>query len=151
MPRTTLALTLAASAVAMALGFSAMAQNAAVIKERQDHLEAMGKAAGAVGKMFKGDEDFDLAKVQETLTLIQAKAAILPKLFPDDSKTGEDTEALPAIWENKADFEGRFPKLADSAKAAAAIITDEFNLADEWPKVVDNCKECHKKYRKPKD
>lgn len=142
----TLSLTLLSAA-----GLVASAQNAAPIKERQDHLEAMGKAAGPVGKMFKGDEDFDLAKVQAALTLFQEKAAVLPKLFPDDSKTGEDTEALPAIWENKADFEGRFPKLAESAKAAAAVITDEFTLADEWPKVVEVCKECHKKYRKPKD
>lgn len=130
---------------------AALAQNVAVIKERQDHLETMGKAVGKVGKMFKGDEDFDLAKVQETLKLVQDKAAVLPKLFPDDSKKGEDTEALPAIWESKKDFEDRFPKLAGAAKVASAAITDEMNFVDEWPKVVDNCKECHKKYRKPKE
>lgn len=151
MHRSPLALpVLAALVLTGGFGIAAWAQNVAVIKERKDHLEAMGKAAGAVGKMFKGDEDFDLEKIKAALQLFQDKAALLPKLFPDDSKEGEDTEALPAIWENKADFEGRYPKLADSAKAAAAAITDEFNFADEWPKVMDNCKECHKKYRKPK-
>ena len=140
----------AVAVTALLLATAAWAQNAAVIKERQDHLEAMGKASGNVGKMFKGEASFDLAKVQKALALFQDKAAILPKLFPGDTKTGEDTEALPAIWENKAEFEGRFPKLAESAKAASAAITDEFTFADEWPKVVDNCKLCHKKYRKPK-
>ncbi len=139
------------TAAVATLATVALAQNVAVIKERQDHLEAMGKAVGKVGKMFKGEDDFDLGKVQETLKLIQDKVAVLPKLFPDDSKTGEDTEALPAIWESKKDFEDRFAKLADAAKAASVAITDEQNFVDEWPKVVDNCKECHKKYRKPKD
>jgi cytochrome c556 len=125
-----------------------LAQNTAVIKERQDHLEAMGKAAKEPGKMFKGEEDFDLDKVKAALARFQEKGALLPRLFPDDSKTGEDTEALPAIWENKADFEGRYPKLVEAAKAAATAITDEVTFQDEWPKVMDNCKECHKKYRK---
>lgn len=140
----------AAALTVLALSGAAWAQNTSIIKERQDHLEAMGKASGEVGKMFKGEADFDLEKVQNALALFQEKAALLPKLFPDDSKTGEDTEALPAIWADKAEFEGRFPKLAESSKAAAAAIKDDLTLADEWPKVVGNCKDCHKKYRKPK-
>ncbi len=131
-------------------GTAALAQNAAVIKERQSHLEAMGKALKAPTKMYKGDADFELEKVLSTLKVIQEKAAVLPKLFPDDSKTGEETEALPAIWENKTDFTDRFPKLAAAAKAAEAAITDEFTFQDEFLKVVDNCKKCHKKYRKAK-
>jgi len=82
---------------AFALGATAVtAQNVTVIKERQDHLEAIGKAAKPVNAMFKGEDDFDLAKVQAALKVMQEKAAILPTLFPDDSKEGGDTEALPA-------------------------------------------------------
>lgn len=145
MRRTTLFALFAAMAASLA-----MAQNVAVIKERQDHLEAMGKAAKDPGKMYKGDEDFELEKVKAALKVFQEKAAVLPKLFPDDSKTGEDTEALPVIWEKKEDFEGRFPKLGEAAKAAEAAITDEISFIEEWPKVMDNCKDCHKTYRKKK-
>jgi len=129
---------------------AAFAQNTSPIKERQDHLEAIGKAVKDPVKMFKGEADFDLAKVQAALKLMQDKAALLPALFPDDSKEGEDTEALPAIWENKADFEGRFKKLGDDAKAAAAAITDKATFDAKFKDVMGNCSSCHKKYRKEK-
>lgn len=145
-------------ALACALGFGliaglgvATAQNVEVIKERQGILESFGKAAKPLGAMMKGEADFDLAKVQAALALLQEKAPKLPTLFPEDSKTGEDTEALPAIWENKADFEPRYQKLADDAKAAAAVITDQASFEENWPKVTGNCSGCHKKYRKPHD
>jgi cytochrome c556 len=133
------------------LPVSALAQNAAVIKERKEAYKAMGDAAKPTGAMLKGEADFDLAAVKNAIKVYQEKAAILPKLFPDDSKEGEKTEALPAIWENKADFEQRFVKFAEMAKAAETSITDADTFAEEWPKVMGNCGGCHKKYRKPKD
>lgn len=126
------------------------AQNVAVIKERRDHFKTMGDSVKPVGAMFKGEADFDLAKVQTALKTIQEKAPILPTLFPDDSKTGGDTEALAVIWDGKADFESRFEKLARDAKAAEAAIVDEDTFSDGWKDVVANCSGCHKKYRKPK-
>lgn len=129
----------------------AWAQNLAVIKERQKHYEAMGKAVKEPGKMYKGEADFDLDKIKKALSVIQDKMAVLPKLFPDDSKTGEDTEALPEIWANKADFEARFPKLADAAKAAETAIKDEETFPEQWKTVMGHCSECHKKYRKKKE
>jgi cytochrome c556 len=139
--------------IATTLAFSmtaAFAQNAAVIKERQDLLKEVGDAVKPVGAMFKGEAEFDLAKVQHALSVIQKNAPLLPPLFPDDSKTGGDTEALPKIWENKADFEKRFKKLADDAKTAEAAIEDEITFQDGWKTVVGNCSGCHKEYRKPK-
>ena len=135
----------------LVLGASAaFAQNLKVIEEREEHFEAMGKAAKEPNAMFKGEADFDLAKIQAALKTFQEKAALLPTLFPDDSKTGGDTEALPVIWDEKAEFEGRFPKLADAAKAAEAKITDEESFPDAWKEVMGNCSSCHKKFRKPK-
>jgi len=136
---------------ACALGATTVvAQNVAVIKERQDHLEQVGKAAKPVNAMFKGEDAFDLAKVQAALKVMQEKAAVLPALFPDDSKEGGDTEALPAIWEKKADFEERFKKLGEAAKAAEASIVDEATFPDTWKAVMGNCSGCHKAFRKPK-
>ncbi len=130
---------------------AAIAQNTAVIKQRQDALEAVGKAVKEPVKMFKGDAEFDLKKVQAALKVMQEKAAILPTLFPDDSKVGEDTEALPAIWENKADVESRFKKLGEDAKKAEAGITDKATFEAQFKDVMGNCSGCHKKYRKEKE
>jgi cytochrome c556 len=136
---------------AVAVGATAVsAQNVAVIKERQDHLKKIGDAVKPVGAMYKGEADFDLAKVQAALKVMQEKAPILPTLFPDDSRTGGDTEALPIIWDEKADFESRFKKLGEAAKAAEASITDEETFPDTWKEVMGNCSGCHKKFRKPK-
>jgi cytochrome c556 len=136
---------------AFILGATAVAaQNVAVIKERQDHLKAIGDAVKPVGAMYKGEADFDLAKVQAALKVIQEKAPLLPPLFPEDSKTGNDTEALPIIWDEKADFESRYKKLGEAAKAAEASITDEETFPDTWKEVMGNCSGCHKKFRKPK-
>lgn len=137
---------------ALALGATTVvAQNVAVIKERQDHLKKMGDAVKPVSAMYKGEADFELAKVQAALKVMQEKAAILPTLFPDDSKTGGDTEALPIIWDEKADLEARFKKLGEAAKAAEASITDEDTFPDTWKTVMGNCSGCHKKFRKPKE
>jgi cytochrome c556 len=39
-------------------------------------------------------------------------------LFPDDSKTGGDTAALPLIWEKKSEFDAIFVKLGADSTAA---------------------------------
>ena len=127
----------------------ALAQNAAVIKERKAHLKAMGDAAKPTGAMMKGEADFDLTVVKNAIKVFQEKAPLLPPLFPDDSKEGEKTRALAAIWDNKSDFEERFQKLADAAKAAKTSITDEDSFQQVWGDVVGNCGACHKKYRQP--
>ena len=127
-----------------------LAQNLTPIQERKAAFKAMAGANKEPGGMLKGDVPFDAAKVQATLTVFQAQAAKLKDLFPDDSKTGGDTEALPAIWEKKADFNARMDKFAADAKAAAAAIKDEASFKAEMPKVLGNCGACHKEYRKAK-
>ncbi len=138
-----------ASVAAASAAFAAV--NASV-NERREHLSAIGKAVKEPVKMFKGDAPFDLAAVQAALKTIKEKAVLLPKLFPDDSKEGEDnegdkTEALAAIWENKADFEGRFKKLGDAATAAETAMTDEASFKAGFKELMGNCSGCHKKYR----
>ena len=123
------------------------AQNLDVVKARKEALKIMGKATKEPAAMLKSEDPFDLAKVQTALRAYINEAPGLVRMFPDDSKTGGDTEALPAIWDNKPDFEGRYIKLAADAKAAAAAITDEVSFLEEFPKVVEQCAACHKKYR----
>lgn len=138
-------------AALVAVGATAVAaQKLDVIKARKEVLKGFGAAAKDPGAMMKGEQKFDLAKVQAALKTFQAGAAKLPDLFPDDSKTGGETEALPIIWEKKADVVDRFKKLAAESKAAEAKITDEIAFQEVWPKLLgENCSACHKIYRKP--
>lgn len=132
---------------ATALYATASAQSAA-IAQRKEALKAMSAAGKEPSGMMKGETAFDLPKVQAALKVIQEQSAKLPNFFPDDSKTG-DTNALPVIWEKKADVVARFNKLNKDATDAAASIRDEATFKSEWPKVVSNCGGCHKEYRKP--
>ena len=74
-------------------------------------------------------------------------AAKMPALFPDDSKTGGDTRALPAIWADKADLNARYAKLGQDATNALAAIKDQASFAATMPPIFKNCGGCHEKYR----
>jgi cytochrome c556 len=127
---------------------AALAQSNA-IAERQALMKANGKATGAVVAILKGGP-FDLATVQNALKTYVDAANKMPGLFPDDSKTGGDTEALPAVWTNKSDLDARFAKLGSDATAALSAITDEASFKANMPKVLSNCGGCHENYRAKK-
>jgi cytochrome c556 len=122
-------------------GNQAIADRKALMKEHS----AAGRAPTA---MTKGEAPFDLAQVKASLKKLQETAVKAKGLFPDDSKTGGETRALPVIWEKKAAFMAAFDKLGADAKAAEAAIKDEASLKTEWAKVAENCNSCHKAYRK---
>jgi cytochrome c556 len=144
-------LRIVSAAAALALGATmVLAQNSAVIEQRQAAMKANAGAGKEPGAMNKGDAPFELPKVQASLKVFQEQAAKLKALFPDDSKTGNNTRALPAVWENKADFLSRLDKFAADAKAAESSIKDEASFKAEWPKLIsNNCVGCHKQYQAP--
>lgn len=119
------------------------------IKEREELMEGIGDAAKIVGPMLQGKAPFDAAKAAEALTIMSKNAADFPNHFPEGSDQGK-TEALPAIWENKADFEARSKKFSeDAAAAAAAAAQGEEAFKAAAGQTFSNCKGCHEKYRKP--
>jgi cytochrome c556 len=72
-----------------------------------------------------------------------------PLCFPIAARRG-DTNALSAIWDNKADFNARFVKLADAVNAASTAIVDEVSFKATMPGVLKNCGGCHEQYRAKK-
>jgi cytochrome c556 len=139
-----------AAVVALSAG-TAVAQNVTVIKERQTILKGIGDAVKPVAAMAKGETPYDNATVQKSLATIVDGAKKLPDLFPDDSKTGGDTAALPKIWEDKDKFKGIYAKLAAAASAAEGSIKDEASLKANLGSVLGNCKACHDDYRAKKN
>jgi cytochrome c556 len=129
----------------LACGVSAVFAGGDSIAQRRALMKANGAATRVVVGMLKG-APFDLAAVQAALKTYGDAAAKAPGLFPDDSKTG-DTNARPAIWEHKADFDGRFAKFGRDAAAAAGAITDAASLKAQLPAVLGNCGGCHELYR----
>lgn len=137
----------AAAGLILAAAAGAVLAQSEAIAQRQQLMKATGAATGAAGAMLKGEKPFDLAVVQNSLKTYVEVSEKFGKLFPEDSKTGAKTAALPAIWEKKADFDARLAKLDADARAAAAAIKDEATFKANFPNVLKNCGGCHELYR----
>ena len=69
-----------------------------------------------VVRMMRGLAPFDAAKVDAAFAQWADTAQKFPGLFPDNSKTGQNTRAAPKIWMTRADFDA---KAAALGKAVA--------------------------------
>jgi cytochrome c556 len=137
----------ALAVAAVALGVGAVMAQQDPIAARKALMKANGQQAQLGTKMVKGEEPFDLSKAKHVFATYQ-DVAKAHQLFPETSKTGGDTAALPAIWENKADFDGKLTKLATEAKAAEAATKDLDTFKAQFAEVQKNCGGCHQTYRK---
>jgi cytochrome c556 len=132
---------------ALSLGIgAAMAQNDP-IATRKETMKQVGRANAEVAKISKGEAPFKLETIQAALKTIQDASKTMPNLFPDNSKTGGDTTALPKVWETKADFNARWEKMGKDAGAASAKIVDEASFKVAYGEVTSNCGGCHEGYR----
>ena len=103
---------LVAVAMALACGITAVLADTDPIAERRALMKHDGDAAKKLFDMSKGKAPFDLAVVKESLKTLDEGATKTATLFPDNSKTGGGTAALPAIWgEQGPDFDARFAQI----------------------------------------
>ena len=76
----------------------------------------------------------------------------LIEYFPDDSKDGFKTEALPSIWEKKEEFNALLMKAANEANDFSMMVNNLMGdeLKDLQKKMIwSQCKSCHDKFRMP--
>ena len=78
-------------------------------------------------------------------------AKAIPAMFPASTKAVPGTEALPAIWTNRADFEAKAAAFATAAQsmADAAKADDKAALTAAVAATAGACKACHDTYRTP--
>ena len=70
--------------------------------------------------------------------------------FPENTKEGFKTEALPSIWENKEEFNALMQKASDDMiKLAKAIDTADDLGAIQKKLMWSNCSACHNRFRAP--
>jgi cytochrome c556 len=135
---------------ALAIGVTAVAAQSDPIAARRALMKANGDQAKIASAMAKGDAPFDLAKAKAVFASFQEAGEKAPALFPDNSKTGGDTAALPKIWEDKADFNAKLAKFAADAKAADASVTDLDSFKAAMGGIGKDCGGCHELYRAKK-
>jgi cytochrome c556 len=137
-------------ATMLALGVSFALAQQDPIAARKAIMKKNGDEAKIGTQFMKGEAPFDLAKAKAIFATYQDAASKMPNLFPDNSKTGGDTAALPAVWDKKAEFDAKFKKLGEDAKDAAAKVTDEASFKTAFPAVQKNCGGCHETFRQKK-
>ena len=92
-------------------------------------------------------------KIEEAKPLMKKISDNYKKLldyFPENTKEGFKTEALPSIWENKDEFNALMLKASDDMiKLAKAIDTAEDLRAVQKELMWSNCTACHSRFRAP--
>ena len=90
-------------------------------------------------------------KINEAKPLMKKISDNYKKLldyFPDNTKEGFKTEALPSIWENKDEFNALMQKASgDMIKLAKAIDTADDLRAIQKELMWSNCSACHNRFR----
>lgn len=139
-----------AAVAAVSLATTAVIAQQNPIEQRQALMKLNGRHAGAMGRIMKGEESFDAAKVNAAFDQWADTAAKLGSLFPEGSQSG-DTRALPAIWTERAKFDAAIAKFAkDVADNRAKALTGVDGLKAAVAAVGENCSNCHEMFRKPR-
>ena len=92
----------------------------------------------------------DFEKAKNLMMEMSENYINLIPLFPENTRQGFKTEALPAIWENKEEFNDLMKKSSDDMKKLASIIDSTDNVKTALKEMMwGNCKTCHSKFRAP--
>ena len=95
---------------------------------------------------FASKGDFEKAK--SLMIEMSENYKNLLEYFPENSKEGFKTEALPAIWENKDEFNNLMTKSSNDMIQLTKIIETSDDVKGTLGKLMwANCKACHSKFR----
>ena len=127
--------------------FSALSEQTVeeIIKERKSIFSKNYKTAKRV-QSLASNGDIDEAK---TLMIeMSDNYKRLLDLFPENSKVGFKTEALPSIWENKDEFNLLMTKASSNMIELTSVIDGAEDLNATLGKYMwSSCKSCHSKFR----
>lgn len=133
-----------AAAVVLAAG-TALAQ-ADVIAERRAGLKRMGEHMQAMKAVV--DSRGNVQPLAATVDDMIAWYRTMPNRFPPGSDRG-DTRALPALWNEKANFETINSNMVNQLQAlrTAAASGDAAAFAAAYGQTGQTCGTCHRPYR----
>ena len=132
----------------LSLSFSANAQTVEeIIKGRKAIFSNNAKLAKRVNILLK---DFEFEEAEPYILEMSKNYENLLNYFPENSKEGYGTEALPIIWEEKDAFNALMQKAADDMLQLAKVMEEVDDIQATYKKLMwANCNACHSRYRKP--
>ena len=92
----------------------------------------------------------DFVKASSLMKEMSENYITLLEFFPDNTKEGFKTEALPSIWENKDEFNNLMKKSSTDMIKLVKVIESSDDVRATLQKFMwANCKACHSKFRAP--
>ena len=118
-----------------------------IIKGRKAMFSENYQNAKRISALLKSNKTEEAKPLMEKISKNYTK---LLDYFPDNTKEGFKTEALPSIWENKDEFNALMRKASDDMlKLAKAIETADDLRAVQKKLMWSNCSACHNRFRAP--
>ena len=118
-----------------------------IIKGRKAIFSNNAKLAKRVNILLK---DFEVEEAEPIILEMSKNYENLLNYFPENSKEGYSTEALPIIWEEKDAFNTLMQKAADDMLQLAKVMEEVDDIQATYKKLMwANCNACHSRYRKP--
>ena len=128
--------------------FSANAQTVEEIIKGRKALFSKNYSTAKRVQALASNGEFDKAK--SLMIKMSENYKTLIEYFPDNSKEGFKTEALPLIWENKKEFNDLMKKSSDDMIILTSLIEDSEAIKGTLTQMMwSNCKACHSRFRAP--
>jgi cytochrome c556 len=116
-----------------------------IIKERKSIFSKNYKTAKRVNSLASNG---DIDEAKKLMIEMSDNYKRLLDLFPENSKTGFKTEALPSIWENKDEFNLLMTKASNNMIELTSVIDETEDMKATLGKYMwSSCKSCHSKFR----
>lgn len=138
-----------ACAGTIAVGSMALAHSGVkdkTVLARMDAMKALSEQTKILGDMARGKRAFDADAAKSAAAQIAQNAAMTPQMFETEAQDPK-SEALPAIWEDFADFVERSEALEQAAQSLAARPVTQACLDEGMRRISATCKACHEVYR----
>ena len=118
-----------------------------IIKGRKAIFSNNAKLAKRVNILLR---EFEVEEAEPIIFEMSKNYENLLNYFPENSKEGYGTEALPIIWEEKDAFNALMQKAADDMLQLAEVMEEVDDIQATYKKLMwANCNACHSRYRKP--
>jgi cytochrome c556 len=116
-----------------------------IIKERKSIFSKNYKTAKRVNSLASNG---DIDEAKKLMIEMSDNYKRLLDLFPENSKVGFGTEALPSIWENKDEFNLLMTKASSNMSELVSVIDEAEDMKVTLGKYMwSSCKSCHSKFR----
>lgn len=127
------------------------AETADIIQYRKSVMKARREHIAAATLITQGKVDFK-NRLAEHAQALEASNIDTASMFPDGTEAAE-TNAMSAVWSNKAEFQKRSKDTEQKAsKFAKAVATgDTKNYSAHLAELLESCKSCHKDFRNKED